>query len=570
MNKYVFFRSKKLKETFAVINLLSIIICSIIVIIVFSEKAVNSGFLKLQELGIVTLSMICTTILVLVYVLWTYFSKRSDDDKSVIKRYIEVSFFLVIYSVLILLTGKHESSYKFIYLFSIISSTIRFGMKLGMIVASASSAFILVIDLISQPFNTVNKHFETDLILAGVFVLTAWLLGYYVKTEEEYSDKLLALVNKDELTDLYNYRYFQESLSEAILKAGKSNLPVSLLMVDIDNFKRYNEIYGYSAGDKALRDISNVLSSNLGDEHVASRINGEDFIIILFGMDEEHAKQKAEEIRKTIAGMYFYGTEDNPAGKLTVSIGISTFPTIAKTKDELINSAGDALYRAKFLNKNRVEVYYSILEDLKQEIEEEHIDLISSLKTLISVINARDYYTYAHTERVVMYCKLLGEKLRLSDNDMKTLIYAAYLHDIGKIEIDPDVLNKAVALNDEEWEMLKKHPENGAAILSTVDSLKNVIPVILHHHERFDGKGYPAGLKGEETPYLARILAVADSFDAITSNRPYRKAKTYSEAISELVKNCYTQFDPRIVEVFIDVLKTLNPELAQEEMELLV
>ena len=195
--------------------------------------------------------------------------------------------------------------------------------------------------------------------------------------------------------------------------------------------------------------------------------------------------------------MNFQGEENLPNKKLTVSIGISCFPDKAKNKVELINRADDALYRAKFFNKNRVEVYYSILEELKEDIQEEHIDIISSIKTLISVINAKDRYTFGHTERVVIYCDLIANKLNLSLEDKKILKYGAYLHDIGKIEIPKEVLNKRMVLTDEEWDCIKKHPENGTDIIRSVPSLQNVIPLILHHHERYDGKGYPTGLEKE-------------------------------------------------------------------------
>lgn len=196
--------------------------------------------------------------------------------------------------------------------------------------------------------------------------------------------------------------------------------------------------------------------------------------------------------------------------------------------------------------------------DLIDKRQHEFFEIIN---TFIRVINAKDHYTYAHTKRVALYCRRFGEKLNLSEQDQKILKYAASLHDIGKVEIDQMILNKKTPLNNDEWLMLKKHPEKGAAIISNVKTLRGVIPLVLHHHERFDGKGYPSGLKGEEIPYLARILTVADSFDAMTSHRPYKEAKTFEEAVIEMHNCSFSQFDPEIVKEFILLLDELNPEL---------
>lgn len=194
------------------------------------------------------------------------------------------------------------------------------------------------------------------------------------------------------------------------------------------------------------------------------------------------------------------------------------------------------------------------MEELKSDIDDQHIDLISSIKTLISVINAKDRYTYAHTDRVVIYCELMAKHLGLSDNEVKTLRYGAYLHDIGKIQISKDILIKRTKLTDEEWDILRSHPANGVEIIRPVESLKGVCPIILHHHEKYDGTGYPDGLKKDEIPYLVRILSIIDSFDAMTSNRPYSQRRTYDDAVNEL-RNCSgTQFDPEIINEFIEML----------------
>lgn len=293
---------------------------------------------------------------------------------------------------------------------------------------------------------------------------------------------------------------------------------------------------------------------NTRKEDIVARYGGEEFAILLPNTQEKEAINIAEKIRKKIEYTYFEGEENQPNGNLTVSMGISVYPYKAKSDVELIKSADDALYRAKFFNKNRVEAYTSILDELKNDIDEKHIDLVTSIKTLISVINAKDRYTYGHVERVVLYSRLLADKLKLAEEDKKNFIYGAYMHDIGKINISREILNKKMPLTKEEWEILKQHPLNGVEIIKPVGSLQNISDLILHHHERYDGKGYPDKLKGEDIPFLARALTVVDSFDAMTSNRPYNRRRTYEEAIEELKRCSNTQFDSYIVEKFIEVI----------------
>ncbi len=270
----------------------------------------------------------------------------------------------------------------------------------------------------------------------------------------------------------------------------------------------------------------------------------------------DSALKKAERFRSLIEEADFQGSEGHHEEKITISVGVATFPYNAKTKSELIDNADEALYRAKFMSKNKVEKYYSVLDDLKNELNGEHLDLISSIKTLIGIINAKDHYTYGHTERVVQYCRLIGEAMALPEKDMKILQYGAYLHDIGKIEIPKELLNRGDKLTEEEWNTIKQHPVIGAEIIRPVKSIEEVVPLILYHHERMDGAGYPDGLRGGQIPFLTRILTVANSFDAMTTSRPSKKGKKLDEAINELERCKGTQFDGKIVDVFVEIIHT--------------
>ena len=333
------------------------------------------------------------------------------------------------------------------------------------------------------------------------------------------------------------------------------NEKLSLIFMDIDYFKHYNDLYGHQKGDEALKKIGKLLKNIARENDLVARYGGEEFAIILPNTSEEEATKIAERIRNKVEKTYFEGQENQPNANFTVSVGIAAFPDKAKSELELVKCADDALYRAKFFHKNRVETYVSVLDELKRDLNEEENTLVTSIKTLISIINAKDKYTYSHVERVVIYSRLMAKKLELSEDEKKQLIYGAYMHDIGKINIPNEILTKKMRLTKEEWEILKQHPKDGVEIIKSVNSLKNVVPLILYHHERYDGFGYPVGLKEKEIPYLARVLTVIDSFDAMTSSRPYNKRKTYDEGLIELERCSGTQFDPEIVCIFSEVVK---------------
>ena len=548
-------RIKQIDDMASIVKLASLMFTAII----FFQYFFNEEGMLLDSFNSISIFMpivVGCLVLTIIYMLWS-FQVHENTNKTALKYkiLIENILFMVILFFAVVISGANKSHYKFIFLFIITSTTIQSGMKSGMITSIIASLAILVMDILCMPGASVNKYFQDDLLLAGVFILTAWPLGFYVKIEGEHIEKLENLVNKDGLTGVYNHRYFQDSLKELIINAKKKKSKLAMILTDIDYFKHYNDLYGHQKGDEILRCIGEILRDNSGEKSITARYGGEEFAIILPNTNEEEALKIADKIRVIIEKTKFYGEENQPNGVLTVSMGISTFPDKARNEVELIKSADDALYRAKFFNKNRVETYSSILDDLKNDIEEKDIELVTSIKTLISVINAKDRYKYGHSERVVLYSKLLAEKLGLSREDKTNLIQGSFMHDIGKINISKEILLKKMPLTKEEWEILKSHPEEGIEIIKPVKSLEKIIPIIKHHHERFDGTGYPSNLKGEEIPYLSRVLSVVDSFDAMTSNRPYNKRKTYEEAIVELRNFSGTQFDPSIAEKFIEVIE---------------
>ena len=552
MNKIKNNRSKEINDMVSIVKFTSLLFTAIIIFQYLLNGNEEIVFQQIKVLAIVGIVLF----LLAIYLLWALsLGERINKNKYKKVIFIESLFFIAFFFSVIILSDAYQSEYKYIFLFVITSSTIQLGLKHGIVVSIISSVLILGMDIFCfQNSGGVNQYFQNDLILSGIFILTAWPLGFYVKIEGEHIYKLEELVNKDGLTGVFNHRYFHDKLKEKVALSQKYNQPISMIFVDIDYFKHYNDLNGHQMGDEVLRSIGKILRDNLRENDISARYGGEEFAIILPNTSEDDAVIIADKIRSIIEHTKFYGEENQPNGVLTVSMGISVYPDKAKDDVTLIKSADDALYRAKFFMKNRVETYTSILDEIKQDIEEKDIELVASIKTLISVINAKDRYTYGHSERVVLYSRLLAEKLKLSDEDKKILIYSAYMHDIGKINISKEILTKRMPLTEDEWETLKKHPEDGIEIIKPVKSLEDTIPIILHHHEKYNGTGYPRGLKGEEIPYLARVLCVVDSFDAMTSNRPYNIRRSYEQGVEELRKFKEIQFDPNIAEKFIEVI----------------
>lgn len=200
----------------------------------------------------------------------------------------------------------------------------------------------------------------------------------------------------------------------------------------------------------------------------------------------------------------------------------------------------------------------SIINNINKSIKLKNEKTAKYLKILLNIINIKDQYTCKHTKRVVTYAKLISDKLNLNDTDKFKLVCAAYMHDIGKIGIPKQILVKTTPLTNDEWSKIKEHPNIGFEMIKNINIFKNVAPIILHHHERYDGTGYPTGLKGEDIPYLARILTVVDSFDAMTSQRVYNTKKNFEEGKKELIKYSGTQFDPKVITAFIEVINEIK------------
>lgn len=524
---------------------------SVVAFFQYHTKNTYTFYFSLSDEMLLSIALV---IVLATYIAWNAIQSEKRSHPA-IAAWLESAIFLVISFLSVMLTGTYQSDYKFLFLFVIISASIEYGMKTSLTIAGISAAIILGIDLVFGPKAVINIHVESDLVLACAFLLISWTIGFYVNIVRQHIARLNDLVNIDSLTGLYNHRFFYDSLTQITNACKMNHANISLLFVDIDYFKYYNDLNGHQKGDEVLTRIAHSIMSVSREKDIMSRYGGDEFAVILPDTSEKEAFAIADKLRCMVQNEYFAGQEYLPNKNLTISIGISSFPTKAKTEQEIVKQADDALYRAKFLKKNSVESYYSILDELQNHIDENQREIIASIKTLIAVINSRDEYTFKHVERVVAYCLLMADYLQMEEHTKKRLVYAAYMHDIGKINIPKEILIKSSPLTSEEWELLKRHPENGVDIIKNVSVLKEVLPIILQHHERYDGTGYPNKLKANEISYLARILTVIDSFDAMTSSRPYQEPKTFAEAFVELEKCSGTQFDPEIAHQFIQAVR---------------
>lgn len=551
-------RNIKTRNILSLVKLGSIIIISIVFI---NNSMIDRTLIYFDFLDtmIFLLKLFFALIICVLYYIWSYvLYKRINPKHANITDILESVLFLLLFMSFIWITGKNESSYKIIFLFIIIPVSIQFQYRYGLITAFISSLYILFLDLVLGPDQLINVNLENDIIISSIFIVISWLLSYYVKIERQHSQMLEYKANTDVLTGLNNHRYFYDQL-ESIYLDEKNATNLSLIFFDIDYFKDYNDMFGHLKGDIVLKSIGSKLKEILsGEEATIARYGGDEFAVLLPNKTKEQAYVIGEKIRVEIEKMYFEGQDYLSSKNLTVSIGIAFNDDHINGYIDLIKRADDALYKAKFTRKNQVEVFSSVYNMIITNMKEEHFDLITSIKTLISVINTKDKYTYGHVERVVRYVKMLADKLELSEQDKETLIYGAYIHDIGKINIPTYILNKKMPLKHDEWELIKQHPTIGVEIINQIDSLSYVVPLVMHHHERFDGTGYPGQLKGNDIPYLARILTIADCFDAMTFSRPYKSGMTNEEAIVELKRCANTQFDPEIADAFIEIIKEMK------------
>ena len=356
----------------------------------------------------------------------------------------------------------------------------------------------------------------------------------------------------DDLTGLFNRRHFEERLEDEIARHSRYGGIFSMFILDLDSFKAYNDIYGHLAGDRLLRRIGEIMRNSIRSADQAFRYGGDEFTVILPETNIDDAYVVAERTRKEIA------SEMKALNiTLTCSIGLIHYPFNGTTFTTLMETADAALYYAKTKGGNQSYIHSKSPAQPPTMVRQETVGIsLNAIYALTSVVEARDHYTYGHSRKVNYYAVALAKALELPSDEITKISAAASLHDVGKIGITDDILNKKGEFTEDDWRIIKAHSKLGASIVGSVPGLVPCIPAILYHHEHYDGSGYPEGLKGDEIPLEARILSIADAFSAMTSVRPYRGPLSLEQAIEELERNAGTQFDPKLLEVFINFVKS--------------
>ena len=393
----------------------------------------------------------------------------------------------------------------------------------------------------------------------------------------------------DPLTELFNRRFYEDALSREAVRALRLNQPFTLISLDLDKLKHINDTLGHSAGDAAIKAVAKVITKNSRSVDVPSRVGGEEFTIILPGVDSQGGLIAAERIRSSLESEYVEGV-----GHITASIGVATFIEMTTDVDELVEIADKAMYFAKQNGRNQVKLaevqdsvsWQDIAIDAFVQILDQHKipfgrktadELIKKLQSkqeanngvfakelLFDVVDTisktyTPYYESGTTKQKIELAYAIAKRFELSKNDMDKLKLAMLLYDIGNVLIPTDVLSKKTPLTKEEKEVITKHPIIGAQeILKPISHVSSIIPIIVHHHENWDGSGYPDKRKGDDIPLISQIILIVDSYYAMISDRPYRKAYSKEEAIAEIESLAGKKYSEELVREFKNAIKEIE------------
>ena len=365
----------------------------------------------------------------------------------------------------------------------------------------------------------------TTILLNGKKVFHS--LARDISERKQMEHKLEYLSYHDQLTGLYNRRFFEEELSRLDVERS---LPLTIIMADVNGLKLVNDSFGHAIGDELLKKVVEVIIKGCRTEDIVARLAGDEFVILLPKTDIYEAEQIVKRI-KALASKEKVGSVD-----ISISFGYETKNDKEEKIQDILKKAEDHMYKKKLFESPSMRG--------------------KTISAIISTLNEKNKREEQHSHRVSILCESMGKALGLPEDEIKELKTVGLLHDIGKIAIEENILNKQGKLTDEEWEEIKRHPEIGYRILSTVNDMSEMAEYVLAHHERLNGMGYPKGLKGEEIPLQSRIITIADSYDAMISERSYRNALPEEVAIEELKINAGIQFDTELIRIFIE--KVLN------------
>lgn len=348
-----------------------------------------------------------------------------------------------------------------------------------------------------------------------------------ITEEKRRQDEIYYMSYYDSLTGLYNRRYFEEELKRL---DTEESLPISIIMGDANGLKIINDAFGHSEGDKLLKQVAKAIKSSCKVDDIAARWGGDEFVILLPKTKREDTEAVVKRIKNICSDMH--------VDSLNVSIALGWDTKENKDQDisKVLKSAEDYMYKNKVFESNSIRG--------------------NIINTIFNTIHEKNQGVEDHSKRVSQLCQKIGMAMELPEAEINELKVGGLLHDIGKVAIDESILKKPTQLTEQEWNEIKRHSDIGYRIIKSSPEMSDIAQYVLSHHERYDGTGYPRGLKQEKIPLLARIITVADSYDAMTNERPYKEILTKDMAVEELIKGKCTQFDPDLVDVFIE--KVLN------------
>ncbi len=327
---------------------------------------------------------------------------------------------------------------------------------------------------------------------------------------------------------------------------------LAVAVIDLDNFKFFNDAYGHLVGDEVLKQVSRALSHGSRSYDTLARYGGDEFAMLLPEIGEESAAEITARMDRTFADLEYRPLDNGSPIPLSLSIGIAIFPDDGPGRLETLESADARLYRIKSGGSGSGELTERLRSQLACSMAN-----FSMLNALVTAVDTKDRYTRRHSEDVMSYSHQIACELGLDEKTQSLVLMAALLHDVGKIGVPNYILRKPGKLTEEEYRAIKQHPMMGAVIVGAVNGLEDTLDAIRHHHERWDGHGYPYGLKGEDTPLMARLMAVADAYSALTTDRPYRKGMEAPRALCILEEGAGTQWDPVCVRAFLSARRAM-------------
>ena len=446
-------------------------------------------------------------------------------------------------------SGETPSPLVFFYLWVFLYSAYFFTRRqTAAQVVYAGAAYALLLLVRPPPGGTAAWW----VVGIGTSLVAAVLVLAMRTRVEALIAQLFDAARTDPLTRLLNRRGFRELLDLELERARRSESPMAVVVADLDHFKEVNDRSGHQVGDVALQRVGEIFEAGKRQIDTVARVGGEEFSLVLPGTDAEGAFILAERLRCDLRDAF-----QNELVPLTVSFGVATYPQHGETAGALLRAADEALHGAKESGRNRTVIHSAELHRIlradgsRRDIEGERY--LAVILDLAEAVDLRFSGSARHCETVGRYAEMMARELRLPERHVGRIRLGGILHDIGKVAVPDALLRKPSALDPEEWAVMRRHPELGAQILEH-ESLADVRAWVAMHHERPDGLGYPHGIGGDDLPLEARILAVADAYEAMTSDRPYRRSIGHEAARAELLRCAGTQFDAAVVHALLAVL----------------